>query len=315
MRPLRPLLGSIVVVVLLAGSCSRPLGPEAASSAKPAGGGSFPVTITDDVGVAVTLDAPPRRIVTFAPSNTEIVFALGLGDRLVGVSGAYDDYPPAAKKIDEIGGAGDFGVDPNIEKVVALQPDLLLAISGGDEWKDRLRALGVPVFTIDATSFDDLLHDIETVGRLTGAAERAHEVTAGMAARAAAVADALAGELPVPCFFEVYFPPLTTVGPNTFIADLLQRAGCDSVSASAKTDYPEWSVEDLVRRSPAVYLVSSESGVSPAAVERRAGFDAISAVAQGRVLLIDSDLVSRPGPRVTGGLELLAKALHPKAFP
>ena len=124
------------------------------------------------------MKSPPQRIVTFAPSNTEIVFALGLGARLVGVSGRFDDYPPAARKIDEIGGAGDFGVDPNIEKVVALQPDLMLAISGGEQWKDRLRELGIPVFTINATGFDDLVHDIRTVGRLTGATVAAEQLLA-----------------------------------------------------------------------------------------------------------------------------------------
>jgi len=114
------------------------------------------------------LNSPPERIVTFAPSATEIVFALGLGDRLVGVAGAYDDYPAAAKGIEEIGGAGDFGVDPNIEKVVSLRPDLFLTIAGGDQWKKRLRDLGVPVFTTDSTDLADVFHDIETVGRLTG---------------------------------------------------------------------------------------------------------------------------------------------------
>ncbi len=130
---------------------------------------TFPVTITDDDGQQVTIDAPPERIVTFAPSMTETVFALGLGDRLVGVSGAYDDYPAAAKRVQEIGGAGEFGVDPNIEKVVSLQPDLFLTISGGDQWKQELRDLGVPVVTLNATDLPDLLDDIRVVGDVTGA--------------------------------------------------------------------------------------------------------------------------------------------------
>jgi len=277
----RSLCRFLLPIALLVAGCA----PRAATPGPPeASGPGFPVTLTDDDGVEVTLDAPPQRIVTFAPSNTEIVFALGLGDRLVGVSGPYDDYPPAARRIEEVGGAGDFGVDPNVEKVVSLQPDLLLAISGGEQWKERLRDLGIPVFTIDATDLDDLLHDIRTVGRLTGAVEAADRLTSRMQAE---------------------------VGPDTFIADLLERAGCDSVSASAKSDYPEWSVDDLVRQGPAVYLVSSESGASPRAVARRPGFGAIAAVAEGHVVPIDSDLVSRPGPRVVDGLRLLAEALHP----
>jgi iron complex transport system substrate-binding protein len=206
-------------------------------------------------------------------------------------------------------------VDPNLEKLVALQPDLMLTISGGDEWKKRVRNLGIPVFTINATDLDDLLRDINTVGRLTGVPGHATTLTARMADRAAQVETAVSRELAVSCFFEAYYPPLTSVGPNTFIADLLERAGCDSASEQAKSDYPEWSVDKLVEEGPQVYLVASESGSSPAAVAKRPGFEAIAAVADGRIHLIDSDLVSRPGPRVIEGLAALARVLHPGVVP
>jgi iron complex transport system substrate-binding protein len=306
----------LVVLLVLAASlvgCSssttvRPKGPAANSpSAAPA----FPVTLTDDDGVQVTMKSVPARIITFAPSNTEIVFALGLGSRLVGVSGSFDNYPPAAKSIQQVGGSGEFGVDPNAEKVVSLHPDLLLAISGGDQWKQQLRGLGIPVFTVNAENFNDLLHDIGTVGRLTGATAEASKLTAQMSAKSRKIQEEVATEAPVSCFFEAYYPPLTTVGPNTFIFDLLKRAGCDPVSAEAKDDYPEWSVDKLVAEGPAVYLVASESGVSPDAVAKRPGFPAIAAVSAGKVFLVDSDLVSRPGPRVVDGLLAFAKLLHP----
>jgi len=189
---------------------------------------AFPMTVTDDDGVAVTFPSAPKRIVTFAPANTEIVYALGLGDRLVGVSGKYDDYPAAATSLPEVGGAGNFGVDPNIEKVVALRPDLMLTTSGGETWKARLRSLGVRVFAINATNLDDLLHDIETVGRITGVPAAAGALVASMRTRAAAIQAKVASEPRVSCFYEVYYPPLTTVGPGTFVYDLLRRAGCRS---------------------------------------------------------------------------------------
>jgi iron complex transport system substrate-binding protein len=270
---------------------------------------AFPVTITDDDGVEVTIASEPERIVTFAPSMTEIVYALGLGDRLVGVSGPYDDYPAEAQQVEEVGGAGDFGVDPNLETVVALEPDLFLTISGGDPWKQRLRDLGVPVATLNATDFADLLDDIRTVGRLTGTASGAELLTTDMQTRADAAAAMAAGDR-VSCFFEVYYPPLTTVGPNTFVYDLLERAGCDPVTAGATGDYPEWSVDDLVVGGPQVYLATPESAKSPAAVARRPGFEGIPAVAEGRVILVDGDLVTRPGPRVVDGLDQLVAALH-----
>ncbi|HEX9410290.1 MAG TPA: helical backbone metal receptor [Actinomycetota bacterium] len=304
-----------MLVMVMASACAGKSAVRAPVSSPSAGSALFPVTLTDDDGVRVTIPALPERIITFAPSNTEIVFALGLGSELVGVSGKFDNYPPRASEIEEVGGAGEFGDQPNLETVVALRPDLMLTISGGDQWKQRLRDLDIPVFTVNGTDFADLLGDIRTVGRVTGVPHRAAALTAKMAARAAAIQAAVAKEARVSCFFEAYYPPLTSVGPRTFIFDLLRRAGCDPVSAHAKSDYPEWSVDKLVAEGPDVYLVASESGVSPQAVARRPGFGAIAAVHDGRMALVDSDLVSRPGPRVVDGLEALAKLLHPGSVP
>jgi iron complex transport system substrate-binding protein len=337
-----PLLAALLMAALVAGACSDsgnpgttsastgatsatgPATSAPATSAPPTSDattlpttspdGGFPMTIADDDGVEVTLDQAPTRIVTFAPSATEVLFALGLGDEIVGVSGSFDDYPAAAKDIEEVGGAGEFGVDPNVEKVVSLEPDLMLTIEGGDQWKAKLRDLGIPVFTTNSTDYDDVLNDIETVGTITGATEVAQSVTASMRARGEQLQTAAAAEEPVSCFFEVSFDPLYSVGPGSFIFDMLERAGCDPVTADAKDAYPQWSVEDLVRDDPSVYLVSSESGGTVKQVEQRAGFDALTAVSEHRVFLVDSDLVSRAGPRVVDGLGALVRALHPDAL-
>ncbi len=308
---MRPRLLVIGISVLLLAGCAQSntavLRSQSPTSA------SFPLTITDDDGIRVTIDHAPPRIVTFAPSMTEIIFALGLGDRLVGVSGRYDNYPPQARSIQEVGGAGDFGVEPNVEEVVSLRPDLFLTISGGDQWKQQLRKLDVPVVTLNATSFDDLLGDIRTVGELTGAAAAADALTSNMAATERSVESGVVAQGRVTCFFEVYYPPLTTVGPRTFIYDLLEKAGCDPVMSSANAAYPQWSVDKLVADSPQVYLATQESAKSPAAIAARPGFADIQAVAAGHVALIDSDLITRPGPRVVDGLEQVAAALASEA--
>jgi iron complex transport system substrate-binding protein len=266
------------------------------------------VTLTDDDGVEVTIAEEPQRIVTFAPSMTEIVFALGVGDRLVGVAGPFDDFPAEAKAIRQVGGAGEFGVDPNLEDVVALEPDLFLTIAGGDPWKEQLRELGVTVVTLNATDFDDLLDDIGKVGLVTGSVGEAEDLVAEMAAQAGEVAAAVPER--TTCFFEVYFAKtLTTVGPNTFIYDLLERAGCDPVTADATSDYPEWSVDDLLADGPDVYLATSESASSVEEIADRPGFAGIEAVASGHVVFVDSDLVTRPGPRVVEGLAQISAAL------
>jgi iron complex transport system substrate-binding protein len=300
-RPAHRLVGPLILALVL-GACAEEAGPPGSAS-PPAEDRTFPLTLTDDEGVGVTLDTEPRRIVTFAPSHTEIVFALGLGDRLVGVSGEFDDHPAEAKGIEPVGGAG--GVEPNIEKVVALQPDVLLTAFIGGEWKDRLRDLGVPVFTTLASSFDDTLADIETLGRLLGAEDAAADLAAGMQEEADAVSGAVPTE-PVTCFLDL--SDLFTVGPGSLEFDLLERAGCRPVTASSEEPYPQWSLEQLVEDDPEVYLVSE--GVPLEQIVRQPGIRDLTAVKAGRVYEVDADLVSRPGPRVAQGVAELAEALH-----
>ena len=298
-------LGGIAAVFVLVASCSEDSTPPATPETPSAEAPAFPMTITDDDGVEVSIPEEPQRIVTFAPSMTEIVYALGLGDRLVGVSGPFDDYPAEAADVEEVGGAGDFGVDPNIEKVVSLEPDLFLTISGGDQWKERLRDLDVPVVTLNAEDFPDLLDDIRAVGAVTGAAEEAESLASDMEAEAEGISSSAT---PASCFFEVFYPPLTTVGPNTFVYDMLERAGCDPVTGDATTDYPEWSVDDLVADRPDVYFFTPESSTTVEAIGNRPGYAAIPAVEEGHVVLV-GDVVTRPGPRVVEGLRQLAEAL------
>jgi iron complex transport system substrate-binding protein len=308
----RTLRGAMLVVVgaLASTSCSSSQVPAARSAPTAASSHAFPLTLSDDEGVRVTVPSAPRRIVTFAPADTEIVFALGLGSRLVGVSyHQFDDYPPAATAIPEVGGPNTA---PSIEKVVALHPDLLLATAGGQDWKGHLRQLGIPVFTTNATSFDDALHDIRTLGEVTGAGPAADRLAASMASQAAAIAQRVSAESGVSCFLDL--GGFYTVGPNDFPFDLLRRAGCDPVTASATTSYPQWQKDELVKEDPAVYLFTSDSGDTVHGIESDAQLASIAAVTKGQVYSIDSDLISRPGPRLVQGITALARALHPNAF-
>jgi iron complex transport system substrate-binding protein len=293
-----------VALALALGACA---GDVEGRPSPPPEGDRFPLTLTDDESVEATLQAEPARIVTFAPSHTEIVFSLGLGDRLVGVSGAFDDFPPEARDIQSVGGAG--GVEPNVEQVVALDPDVLLTAFIGGEWKERLREVGVPVFTTLAASFEDTLADIDTVGTLLGAEEAAAAVTDDMRAEADAVGSAVTTSEPVSCFLDL--SDLFTVGPGSLEFDLLERAGCAPITAAADDAYPQWSLEQLVEDDPDVYLVSE--GIPVERVIRQPGIRDLSAVRAGRVVEVDADLISRPGPRVAQGIAELAGALHGEA--
>ena len=315
MQVRRTAVALVALGVALSGCAKR--GTPAASHESPSASPptvSFPVTLSDDDGVVLTMKAAPQRIVTWGPSNTEILFALGLGDRVIGVSGSFDDYPPQAKDIVHVGDAS--GVQPNAEKVVSLHPDLVLnAFLGGDQWKARLRGLGIPVFSIYAANLDDALHDIRTVGELTGATAAATKVTDEMSAQARSISSKVAASPAVSCFLEEGYPGIYTVGPHTFVFDILERAGCAPVTADANSDYPTWSLEKLVQEDPAVYLVASESGVSASDVGKRPGFGSLAAVRNDRVYEISSDLISRPSPRLIEGLMGLVKLLHPEVFP
>ena len=298
----RSIAAALAALALLASSCAEDAtGPRAGGVAESDG---FPLTMTDDEGEEVSLDVAPERIVTFAPSHTEIVFELGLGDRLVGVSGPFDDYPAEASSIEAI--AGRSGVEPNIETVVSLQPDILLTAFIGGEWKQRLRELDIPVFTTLAASFEDSVADIETIGRLLGADDEASALADGIESDAASVQASIEAAEPVTCFLDL--SDLFTVGPGSLEFDLMQRAGCDPITATADDPYPQWSLEQLVQDDPDVYLVAE--GVPVDRVAGQEGIRDLTAVRGGRIHEVNADLISRPGPRVAQGIEELAALLH-----
>lgn len=291
----------LLVVIAIGASCAEQPegGPEA-----PAKEGGFPVTFTDDEGVETTLESRPDRIITFAPSHTEIVFSVGLQESLVGVSGPFDDYPPQATKIEQVAGAG--GVEPNIEKVVSLEPDVVLTGFIGGQWKDRLRELDISVFTTLAKDLPDAIEDIETIGTLLGVPEAARAVAEDIRGVADEAAGSVAASDPVTCFLDL--GDLFTVGPGALEFDLLERAGCQPVTGTADEPYPQWSLEQLVEDDPEVYLVSE--GPPLAQVVRQQGVRDLTAVREGRVQEVNPDLISRPGPRLAAGISELAQALH-----
>ncbi len=301
----RSIVAALAALALFASACGEDApAPTAEGVAESEG---FPLTMTDDEGAEVTLDVQPERIVTFAPSHTEIVFELGLGDRLVGVSGPFDNYPAEAASIEPV--AGRSGVEPNIEKVVSLEPDILLTAFIGGEWKERLRGLDIPVFTTLAASFDDTVSDIETIGRLLGAEDQADALRKDIVADANAVAADVHDSDRVTCFLDL--SDLFTVGPGSLEFDLLEIAGCDPITATADDPYPQWSIEQLVQDDPDVYLVAE--GVSVEQVSGQAGLRELTAVREGRIFEVNADLISRPGPRIGQGLGELTAALHAEA--
>lgn len=266
---------------------------------------AFPVTITDDASRTVTIAAEPKRIVSLAPANTEIVYSLGLIDRLVGVT-TWDDYPAQVKDIAKV---GDF-TTPNLEAIAAAKPDVIL-VTGGVQADviGKLEAVGAEVVVVDPQDLDGVFAAITEVARITGASAKGDEVVADMKTDLASVKAALGSAGPVPAFIEIGWNPLYTAGPGTLLDDLLVQAG--GVNVVTEKGYVGYSVEQLVKDQPAVYLGTLSSIGDAETLAKRPGYSAIAAIKSGRVFSLNDNLVSRPGPRVVEGVREIAKALHP----
>jgi iron complex transport system substrate-binding protein len=272
---------------------------------------TFPLTITDDAGRQVTIDRSPTRIVSIAPSNTEMLFALGLEERIVGVD-SYSTYPPQAGQKPQVG----TYLEPDLERVVAAEPDLILATETHvGTVLPELDALGLPTVVIEPTDLDQVFSGMLLVGTIADVSPRAQQVVCEFQARVDAVADAVAGAPRPRVFFELS-PDLYTAGPGSYVDDLISRAGGDNVAVGAAELWPQLSAEAVVSADPEVILLADhEAGITAEQVAARPGWQQMSAVQQGRIVSLDADLVARPGPRVVDGLEAIAAALHPDLFP
>ncbi len=332
----KSLLSLTLTFAVLLGACVQPAAPAptptvlpptaapteaptlettAAPTAEPT---AEPIAVTDALGRAVELTAPAGRIVSLAPSNTEIVFAFGAGDKLVGRDD-YSDYPAEAANVPSV---GSLYPKVNAEAIIALKPDLVLAggITNPDDVK-ALADLGLKVYAAhNATTLDDIYADILAIGQLIGQAAEAEKLVADMKARVQVVTDKTSQLADKPkVFYEIDATDPAkpwTAGPGSFIDQLLTLAGGANVGAAAKDQYYQISLEELVAQDPEVIILGSFTfgGQTPELVKARVGWDKIAAVKNDAVHTFDDNLVSRPGPRVADGLEALARLIHPELF-
>ncbi len=262
--------------------------------------------------------APPRRVISLAPSLTEIVFALGAGNRLVGVT-QYCDYPAAAKALPRIGGMQDGSID--FERVLHLRPDLVLAIGEDQQTAVKtLRRLGARVEVISSQTVEDALSAITRVGELLGTRQAAARLRGDLERRIARVQAAVAA-LPAArrprVFFEVWDRPLMTATRDTLAGRLIELAGGVNIFAGLAGRYVEVSPEAVLERNPQVILAPDQhaKAVALESLAKRPGLSQVDAVKNGRVRLFNGNLISRPGPRIAEALERVGHALHPDLVP
>jgi iron complex transport system substrate-binding protein len=270
-------------------------------------------TVTDDTGTVVTIAATPERVISLSPAITEIVFALGAGDRLVGGTD-FDDHPADAVALPDV--ATYDGV--LMEELIALEPDLVLASGMGltpDADVARMRGLGYPVVTTYSTSVDDVLTDIRLIGEALGggAPAAAATLTQQMGAdleRIAGLAGAT-GRTPRTFYETGDVPELFGVAPGSFAADMIERAGGQAITTA---DPGDWTMplERLIEADPEVILLGDAAyGVCPDVVAARAGWGSMTAVREGAIRPVNDLVVTRPGPRLAEGLASVVRGIHP----
>lgn len=273
------------------------------------------LVLRDMRGREMTLPGPPARIVSLVPSVTESAFALGGEARLVGVSD-FCDWPPAARRKPRVGGM----VNPSLETIVALKPDLVVGTDEGgrEETFLQLRRLGIPVYVVHAHRVAEMYDLIARVGALTGRTEAVGPLVAGMRRRIEAVRAAVR-PFPAPRVLYVLWPdPLLVPGYHSHLTEMIELAGGRSITGEEPVQYVRFSVEAAVARAPEVIVLADHSsGASTAGraePEKWRALTSVPAIRAGRLHSVDLSILHRYGPRVPEGLEILARMLHPEAF-
>jgi len=268
-------------------------------------------TFQDAMGREVTLKGEPKRIVTLAPSLTEILYFLGLGDRVVGVT-RFSYYPPEARLKPQVGSY----IDLNVEKIISLAPDLVIGTADGNQpgVVDLLEQAGIAVFIVNPRNIRQTIDTVAIMGRLCGVTERANTLSKQLSRRVDRIIDKTKSRRKPLVFLQINLKPIMTVNKHTFLHDLVQLAGGRNMTEDEPITYPRISLEEVIRKKPEVIIISSmeRGGRFEVARLEWLKWTSIPAVKNGRVHLIDSDLIDRPSPRIIEGLEVMARFIHPE---
>lgn len=272
-----------------------------------------PYTVTDDNDKEITFDKIPETVVSLQPSNTEILFALGVGDKVIGATD-YDNYPEEAKDVERVSDS----VTINAEKILALKPDAIIAYSNGDPAALKpLEDAGIPVFVIkSAGNFDDVYGDINQIAEVMGVTEKAEDLITDIKTQIKDVEDKVAS---VDTKKETYFeispsPELYTAGAGTFQQEILASAGIENIFADQK-GWPKISEEEVIKRNPPTIITTVGYVEKPVdEIKARKGWGKITAVKENKVYKLNEDVMSRPGPRIGEAVELAAKTVYPELF-
>jgi len=268
---------------------------------------------TDEMGRNVRVPQAPKKIISLAPSITEILFALGLNKEIAGVTD-FCDYPEAASKKPRIGGF----INPGIEKIVSTRPDLIIGIRDGNRMETihRLSDLGLPVYIVDPKGFDGVITSLQKIGEIVGRQEDSRKIIAEMMTRKQKIIS-LTRSLPRPkVFFQIGYFPMITVGKGALANELIRLAGGRSISEDESVEYPPFNFEIVVQKAPEIIILSSMESKRDYSsfIEMWQKWKSIPAVRMNAIHVVDSSIVDRPTPRIVEGLDALVRIIHPELF-
>ena len=298
----RRLRSLIVLALMLLSACGGAKSGNVGNSA------AVPMrVVTDDLGRQVTIPVKVTRVVSLAPNLTENIFAVGAGDRLVGVT-TFCNYPEQAKEIAKIGDT----MTPNMESIIALKPDVVFVSTASqiEAFMKTLEANGIAVYVTNPTTLDGVLDNLQKLGDILGTTEKAGQLVPDLKRRITDIWSKIESEKRVRVFVQISREPLFTVGKQSFLTTILEKAGAESVTKDVESAYPKLSKETASALNPEVIILSESDDNK----EPNDAFKNSPAVKNGRIYKVNADLLSRPGPRLVDALEQIAKDLHPEKF-
>ena len=267
--------------------------------------------ITDEAGRSITVPDTVTRFISLAPNLTEIVYAIGAGDGLVGRT-TYCNYPAEAQKVEVVGDT----LKPSVERIIALRPQVVFVSTASqlEAFTSELEAHHIAVYVTDSHDLEGVFRSIERIADVLGKRQQASDLLIQLKGRVATVEDKVKSAPPVRVFYQVSDEPLYTIGRDAFITDLIKRAGGISVTADVPGAWPKYSAESALAARPEAIVLPTGGSMGEANSSVASALKRSPAVANGRVYKINDDHLSRPGPRSVDGLEDLARALHPEVF-
>ncbi len=307
--PQRFLASLMLLVCLAVHACSsKSRGAPDASGTSSASGDSL--VYTDGLGRSVSVARHPQRIISLAPSVTEVIYLLGAENRLIGVT-THCDWPDSVRSKPRI---GDL-INPNYELILAAKPDLVIASTAGNDRSAvmKLADLGLPVYVTAPRSVEKIFETVAAIGRITDCVARGEALVSNMKQRLAKVERRLTGLPVLRAFFITWFDPLLTPGKETFETGVLRLAGVSSISEDIDEFYPRYSLEQILARDPDVIITVNHEGSPLPDLHRLPGWQNLRAVRQGRVYVLN-EVFQHPSPRFVDGVEELAQKLHPERF-